>query len=346
MSGFRPPETLAEIPTTREMVAAMDRSVAGLEDFKKRLAVVLREHMVAAVEDRDWRPENILIIGPTGAGKTYTLKKLLEAIPVVWCETAATEYSDTGYHGRDLPTMYLGLTNYSQREMLDEKRRVNAQTHRPRAERWGVVLLDEFDKLRTNKRAVAGEREVGKILQFELLKLSEGTEAQVQENPDKPGFLFRTHHVLHIAMGAFEGLNKVISDFDQVPWTDTLYTRATPEDIIEYGFLQELVGRFATILTLPALKIPDLERILIEQLVPTLVAQYADDGIELVVDGAAILTVANEAQRRAIGARSLAPILRTMLWRARYEARPGCRIVLDGPAATMENARVEYPEAA
>lgn len=345
MSGFSPP-AVDELPTVREMVAAMDRHVAGLEDFKKRLGVVLREHMVAAAHERDWHPGNVLILGPTGTGKTYTLRRLLEAIPVVWCETSATEYSDTGYHGRDLPTMYLGLTQASQRELVGEKRRVSAAEHLPRAERWGVVLLDEFDKLRTNKVTTPGERQVGKVLQFELLKLVEGTETSVQEFENKPGFLFRTHHILHIAMGAFEGLNRTIADWERVPYDERLYMRAKPEDIIEYGFIGELMGRFATILALPPLKVDHLARILREQLVPTLVAQYADDGLALVIDEGAVLTIANLAMQRAIGARALEPIVRDMLWRSRHEAQPGDSIVLDTPAAIAENARVERRQAA
>jgi ATP-dependent Clp protease ATP-binding subunit ClpX len=343
---FTPAQSIEDIPSINEMIASMDRTVAGLEQFKERLAVVMRDFMVAAFYDRSWKPANILIVGPTGVGKTYTVKALLESLPVVFCEVALTEFSDTGYHGRDLPSQYLGLNALRQREILGEgrggkPRRISAIAHRQRAERWGVVLMDEFDKLRTNKTSVPGERAVGKVLQFELLKLVEGTEAQVQEQENGPTYLFRTHNVMHIAMGAFEGINTMIAKFDNLEFSETLYERATPEDFIEYGFIQELMGRFATILTLPPLKNDHLERILREQLVPEYVQRLADEGLELVVDQGARISIANMAMQRAIGARALEPILRNLLWRGRRTARRGDRLVIDAQAVGAETARLE-----
>jgi len=342
---FSPPASIEEIPSIAEMVARLDATVAGLEEFKERLAVILRDFMVAAFYDRPWHPGNVLIVGPSGVGKSYTVKRLLESIPVVWCEAAVTEFSDTGYHGRDLPTAYLGLNKPSWRAEEDG-RRVPAMVHRPRAERWGVVILDEFDKLRTNKTAVPGERQVGKVLQFELLKLVEGTETMVQENPGRPGFLFNTDNVLHIALGAFDGINRVIADFEKKEWTEELYLRATPEDFIEYGFIPELMGRFSTILPLPPLKVDHLTRILHEQLVPEYRKRLDDEGLELRIDEGGMISIANLAHTRAIGARALEPILRDMLWRSRELAVPGDKIVLDAEAAASLNARLEHAEAA
>jgi ATP-dependent protease Clp ATPase subunit len=344
--SFVPPD-LDGVPTIDEMVRRMDQTVAGLKEFKERLAVVLRDHMVSAVLGRDWRPQNVLIVGPTGGGKTYTLRRLLDSIPVIWAEVAMTEFSDVGYHGRDLTSCYLGLTHNRWREVTGANVKgrpvyIDLAEHRRRAERFGVMLLDEFDKIRTNKVNVPGERQVGRVLQFELLKLVEGTECDVQENPDRQGFLFRTHHVLHIAMGAFEGINDVISSFDKIGWSERLYERMTTEDLIEYGFIQELAGRFATILTLPPLKQDHLIRIMREQLVPMLSAQLADEGLELVIDEGGLMTVANLVlQHKAIGARGLEPELHAILWRARRQARPGDRIVVDAPAAAQQVARVE-----
>jgi ATP-dependent Clp protease ATP-binding subunit ClpX len=343
---FTPPQSLDDIPSVEAMIKSMDRTVAGLEDFKHRLAVTLRDHMVAAVMDRDWHGGNILIVGPTGVGKTYTVKALLRAIPVCWCEVAVTEFSDVGYHGRDLVTMYLGLLSRAQREENAQGRPISLRDHLPRAERWGVVLMDEMDKLRTNKTAVPGEREVGKVLQYELLKLVEGTEANIREDEDKPGILFQTSHVLHVGMGAFVGLNDTIALWDKKPWDERLYLTATPEDFIEYGFIPELMGRFATILTLPPLKVDHLIRILREQLVPRWVERMADEGLALGVDEGAMMTIAGMAQERALGARALEPILADMLWRPRREARPGDELILDARAVASKSARLQRAEAA
>lgn len=343
---FTPPQSLDDIPSVEAMIKLMDRTVAGLEDFKHRLAVTLRDHMVAAFMGREWHGGNILVVGPTGVGKTYTVKALLRDIPVCWCEVAATEFSDVGYHGRDLMTMYLGLVSRNQRETNAQGRSISQRDHIPRAERWGVVLLDEMDKLRTNKTAVPGEREVGKVLQYELLKLAEGTEAVVQEDEDKQGFLFRTHHVLHIGMGAFVGLNDTISIWDKKPWDERLYLTATPEDFIEYGFIPELMGRFATILALPPLKVDHLVRILREQLVPRWVDRMADEDLDLKVDEGAMMTIAGMAQERALGARALEPILSDLLWRPRREARRGDELILDARAVASKSARLQRAEAA
>lgn len=343
---FRPP-TPEAIPSIEEMIRLMDRTVAGLKEQKERLAVVMRDHMISAALGRSWRPANLLVIGPTGGGKTYLLRRLLEAIPVIWCEVAMTEFSDVGYHGRDLTSAYLGLTQRSWRETDEHGRMVSAALHRERAERFGVVLLDEWDKLRTNRTSIPGERQVGKVLQFELLKLVEGTEVEVQQNPEAPGFLFKTHHILHVAIGAFDGINTLMQRLNHWPdFREDGYLQATPEDFIEYGFIPELMGRFATILCLPPLKADQLVRILREQLLPQAVQQLQDDGLTLQVDEGALISIANQAMNHAIGARALEPIIQKVLWRGRKLGRPGDTIVLDPQAVAQEVPRVIHAQAA
>lgn len=105
---YQPP-TYEQIPTIAEMIDAMDRKVSGLETIKPRLALALRRFMLAAVNDRPRPSENIIVLGPTGGGKTLSLRTLLDFCPVIWAEGNATEYSDVGYRGRDLTSMYLGL---------------------------------------------------------------------------------------------------------------------------------------------------------------------------------------------------------------------------------------------
>jgi ATP-dependent Clp protease ATP-binding subunit ClpX len=335
--GFRPPE-LHEIPTVETMIAGMNAKVAGLAVTKRHLAWIMRRFMVAAALDRPWRPSNVLIIGPTGGGKTYAVRCLLDSIPVVWCEASATEYSDVGWTGRDLPEMYLGLTSARQREIVDGKA-ISAVEHRARAERWGVVLLDEFDKLQYDYRAgLTNDRSTSKALQAELLKLVEGTETEISQ---KDHILFRTHNVLHIAMGAFVGLSRVVARYLQQDESEHLYMNVSLANLIHYGFRDELIGRFATVLTLPVLDAGDHVRILSEQILPGYIEEAQDDGITLEVTENGLFTVANIAHGNAIGARALGPVLDAKLRIPWSHAVAGDTIVLDG-----NDARLEHPQVA
>lgn len=333
------PPTLEDIPSVGQMVEAMDQSVAGLALVKQRLAVVLRRFMVAAVCGSEVSPQNVLVVGPTGGGKTWLLKHLLASIPVIWTDTSATEYSDVGYQGRDLTSMFLGLTAKHWRV-----ERVTAEEHRKRAERFGVVLFDEFDKIRVREDTnpltrQAGDRQVGKILQYELLKLVEGTETLVKASDNSEPFTMNTTGILYIAMGAFQDVEKIIAKNHQGDdRRDDFHELIEVEDIIEYGFIPELVGRFATIVALPPLQPADLIRILKEQIVPVWEQKARNDGLTFVMDEGAMHTLANEARRHPLGARGLEPELDKWTWRAWARAQPGDCVLLDGAAANRKNA--------
>src|SRR5580700_1541810 len=253
------PAAFEDIPTVAEMVATMDADVAGLEATKLRLASHLRRFMIAGARGRSTPPQNVLVIGPSGGGKTYMLRHLLDACPVIWSEANATEYSDVGYVGRDLASMYLGLMTPRWRGHKGEEGGMWTTAEMTAlAERWGVIIIDEFDKWQADARPKQGERAVGRALQAEMLKLSEGTEALVKRNDDDRGIFVNTQHILHIAVGAFQGLNRTVArrenpevDAENIP--ADAYTRCTIFDIVRFGFLEELVGRFSTIVTLPPL---------------------------------------------------------------------------------------------
>ena len=346
MSGFTPP-TMETIPTIPEMVKAMDRDVAGLPLVKARLAVALRRFMVGAITGLEHQPQNLLVVGPTGGGKTWLLKHLLSSIPIIWTDTSATEYSDVGYQGRDLTQMFLGLTAERWRDQGPGQRATDTKEHRRRAERFGVVLFDEFDKLRVREETSpfnkqAGDRQVGKILQYELLKLVEGTDTRVKPSDQSDGFDLKTDGVLYIAMGAFQGIEDIIARNHQGgDRRDDIHELMQLEDIIEYGFIPELVGRFATLIALPPLQIADLIRILREQIVPRWEMKAKADNLRFIIDAGGAHTVANEAKKHALGARSLEPILDEWTWRAFAAAQPGEAVVLDTDAANHKNARVE-----
>lgn len=232
--------------------------------------------------------------------------------------------------------MYLGLTSASQREEIEGKR-VSALEHRTRAEQWGVVLLDEFDKLQYDfSRGVNNDRSTQKALQNELLKLVEGSEAEIN---DKDHTLFKTHRVLHIAMGAFNGLSRVVAKDLGQQETEYSYMDASLINLIHYGFRDELIGRFATFITLPVLTPADHVRILREQVLPDYLREAEDDGIVLDVTDQALFSIATIAHRHPIGARSLRPVLDAKLRPAWSKAQAGDRIVFDGTEARLE--RVE-----
>ena len=211
MSARFTPPTYEAIPSVDQMVTSMDRTVSGLEQIKRRLALALRRFMVAAAKDHDRPPQNIIVIGPSGGGKTFLLRQLLSSIPVIWTDVDATAFSDVGYVGRDLSSMYLGL-------MSPKWRGARGQAEPPYlspemvslASRWGVMVLDEADKLRAPARPKEGERQVGRALQAELLKLVEGVDTMVKRTDDERGVMLPTHNILHIAVGAFQGLDSIV----------------------------------------------------------------------------------------------------------------------------------------
>ena len=263
---FEPP-TYATLPTVAEMVRAMDRRVTGLESTKLRLSLTLRRFMVAAALGHPRPPQNVMVIGPSGSGKTHGLRELLDAIPVMWTDIDATSFSDVGYVGRDLASAYLGLLQPRWRgHHGDDPRPWTVQETVSLAERWGVLVIDEFDKLRANSKPKEGERQVGRALQAELLKLVEGVEVLCKRHDDDRGTFIRTGNILHIAVGAFQGLNDVVMrDLDIAIERDHAYTHTSVHNVIDYGFLEELVGRFSTIVTLPPLNGGHLAAIFREQ---------------------------------------------------------------------------------
>jgi ATP-dependent Clp protease ATP-binding subunit ClpX len=348
---FTPP-AFEDIPSVRAMVGQMDEHVSGLEPTKLRLANHLRRFMISASRGRDTQPQNVLVIGPSGGGKTYLLRRLLESCPVIWTEANATEFSDVGYVGRDIASAYLGLLqpkwrghgakvepSWTQQEMVSL------------AQRWGVVIIDEFDKLYAAAVPKQGERSVGRALQAELLKLSEGTEALAKRSDEDRGVFINTQHILHIAVGAFQGLNRTVAfrdnpelDPNNVP--PDAYLRTTIFDVIRYGFLEELVGRFSTIVTLPPLDSAHMARILQEHIIPAFVEACADDGITLEVESGAISAFSTRAKGLPIGARALVPMLDDCLHANWSVAAPGDLIRLTASGVLTDSSTLHKALAA
>lgn len=345
---FREP-ALEDIPSVRELIHAMDVKVAGLEEIKKRLAWTLRRHMVAGVKKRANRPANILILGDSGTGKTYTLRVLLEACKVLVAEVNATEYSDVGFVGRSLPSMYLGLMHHKYHGIMptDEGGEVHPTPDRiDLMERFGVVLIDEFDKMKGDFNNTPDRQNAKMIaMQAEMLKLAEGADVLVKSTDDDTGWPLRTHGILHIACGAFKGLaaqmTKALDQSGrQVDPPPDIITKVGLYDIVTYGFMEELVGRFATFIPLPQLKPAQVKRILHEQIVPKWESEMGDHGFRVEFDDGALSHITTFCLQNPIGARALDPYIDSTLWGAAVQAEPGDLLLVDTEAAQAQRAKV------
>jgi len=237
-------------------------------------------------------------------------------------EINATLYSETGYAGLDLTSFPSG---FFQAPWMDGREPRKAMV--PFAERWGVVIIDEFDKLRFRK--TPDGRDTGRSLQAELLRITEGDTVYSRSRDNEMGTPFRTHHVLFIGVGAYEGLSRVVNPNSTDP---SEYMKAEDKHVQAYGFMEELIGRFSTLVMLPPLRENHLYRIIIEHIWPKWVQQAEDEGFSLTTDDNALHLIANEAVQKRIGARGLEPLIEKVLWKAWGQVRPGQSIHLDSSA--------------
>jgi ATP-dependent Clp protease ATP-binding subunit ClpX len=337
----------AEVPTIAEMVEQVKQTVAGLDTPIRRICTAVHRHLISAwYDETEHPPGNLIVIGPTGGGKTFMVHKVLEASGLPYIEENATQFSEVGYRGRDLAWMFNDfVTKYSDHEMKPR------DTLRM-AERWGVVILDEFDKWHmTPKSQMERIGSSGRGLQAELLKMVENDWVITKSHEEAQGTAVQTGRFLFIAMGAFEGLDtqmqKELGDNKEFP---NIYMKAEPEDLMKYGFMQELIGRFPVVVPLPPLKAENMRMILLTTIWPRYVLEAARVGVELVGDEGALTRIAQDAIQKKIGARAFPSLLDAYLDRAWAEAQPGDRIVLDHAAIASWSpagggARVERPGA-
>lgn len=344
MSRIYQPPPADQLPTIDSLVAAVDRTVAGLEQEKRRLCATLHRHFLAAYYDRPFRPANVLLLGPSGGGKMVLTKAACDALGVPWVEVACTEFSDVGILGRDLTSMFCGF--WGPRWCDPAKGSGDWVTAaRDVAQRFGIVVLDEFDKLRKTeaKTADAGGRVKNQALQNELLKIVEGSEFHAKRSENDKGLEFSSHGVLFIAMGAFDGIENIVAPAAAGPVDLRTVSHG---DVMRYGFSEELTGRFGALLALSPLRVEDLLRILEEQVWPVYVQQAADAGLELIADHVALAHIAQTAVNAMMGARALSVIVETTLGRAWADARPGDALVVDAEALARHHARIVRREAA